>query len=146
MSEAGRSARSGTAGLGIEGLATYQFLAGNRAALPGMLLFVIVGGGLGEETIWRGYLFERLGRLLGPGGAARWVMLAVSSVLFALAHFPDQGLPGAEQAVITGMVFGTIYLVTRSIWMSAVIHAAFDVAAVVMIYAGWEDRVAHLFF
>jgi len=41
--------------------AAYQYLNGNTAALPGMLLTVISRAGVGEEIIWRGFLFERLG-------------------------------------------------------------------------------------
>jgi membrane protease YdiL (CAAX protease family) len=43
----------------------YHYLAGNSAALPGMLFVVIVGAGFGEEILFRGYMFERLGTLLG---------------------------------------------------------------------------------
>ncbi|TMA33009.1 MAG: CPBP family intramembrane metalloprotease, partial [Deltaproteobacteria bacterium] len=39
----------------------YHYLAGNTAALPGMILAVIFGAGFGEEIFFRGYLFERLG-------------------------------------------------------------------------------------
>src|SRR5580765_8367723 len=45
--------------------ATYHYVAGNAAALPYMLYAVIIGAGFGEETVFRGYLFERLGKLLG---------------------------------------------------------------------------------
>jgi membrane protease YdiL (CAAX protease family) len=44
----------------------YHYLVGNRAALPGMLFAIIAGAGFGEETVFRGFLFERLGKLLGP--------------------------------------------------------------------------------
>jgi membrane protease YdiL (CAAX protease family) len=43
----------------------YHYLVGNRAALPGALYAMIVGAGLGEETVFRGYLFERFGKLFG---------------------------------------------------------------------------------
>ena len=33
---------------------------------------MIVGAGFGEETIFRGYLFERLGKLFGTGPAQRY--------------------------------------------------------------------------
>ena len=36
-----------------------------------MLFAVIVGAGFGEETVFRGYLFERLGKLFGPGVAPK---------------------------------------------------------------------------
>jgi membrane protease YdiL (CAAX protease family) len=37
----------------------YHFLAGNTAAIPWMLYAVILGAGFGEETIFRGWMFER---------------------------------------------------------------------------------------
>ena len=51
--------------------ASYQYLVGNTAALPGMLFAMIFVAGFGEETVFRGYLFERLGKLLGTGVAAK---------------------------------------------------------------------------
>ena len=43
----------------------YHYLAGNKAAIPATLFAVIVGAGFGEETMFRGYMFERLGKLFG---------------------------------------------------------------------------------
>src|ERR1041385_9332675 len=48
----------------------YHWLAGNRAALPGMLFDVTVGAAFAEETVFRGFLFARLGTLPGGGGRA----------------------------------------------------------------------------
>ena len=39
----------------------FHFLAGNRAALPVALWSMILVAGWGEETLFRGYMFERLG-------------------------------------------------------------------------------------
>ena len=72
----------------------YHYLAGNTAALPGMLFAVIVGAGFGEETVFRGYLFERLGKLLGPGIGAKTAIVLVTAALFGLVHYPVQGLAG----------------------------------------------------
>ena len=124
---------------------TYHFLAGNTALLPAAAL-TMVGAGFGEETVFRGFLFERLGRLLGSAAWARAAIVLLTSAGFALAHLPDQGLAGAEQAVFTGLVFGSIYAVTRRLPFVMVAHAAFDLAAVAMIYAGLETRVAHMIF
>ena len=124
----------------------YHFLAGNLAALPGMLYLVIVGAGFGEETVFRGFFFERLGRLLGRGAGAKAAIVVLTTILFALAHYSGQGLPGVEQATITGLVFGSIFAVTGRIWVPMVAHAAFDVAAVLMIYWDLESYVAHLVF
>ena len=124
----------------------YQHLVGNRAALPGMLFAMIIGAGFGEETLFRGYLFERLGRLVGRGLRATTVTVLLTSAWFGLLHYPEQGLPGVQQATIVGLVFGTIYASTRRIWMVMVAHAAFDLTALAIIYFGLEARVARLLF
>jgi len=124
----------------------YHYLAGNRAALPGAVYLMIVGAGFGEETVFRGFLFERLGKLLGAGVWAKASIVLVTSALFALAHYPVQGLAGAEQAAITGLVFGTILAVTGRIFVLMVAHAAFDLTAVALIYWNLETQVAHLVF
>jgi membrane protease YdiL (CAAX protease family) len=124
----------------------YHYLAGNRAALPGMLFAMIVGAGFGEETIFRGYLFERLGKLFGTGAGAKVSIVLLTSALFALGHYSNLGLPGVEQATITGLVFGAIFAVTGRIWMLMCAHAAFDLTALAMIYWNLEADVAHLVF
>jgi membrane protease YdiL (CAAX protease family) len=126
--------------------AAYHHLVGNTGALPGMLYAVVIGAGFGEETVFRGYLFERLGKLLGTGvGAKAWIVL-LTSALFAAAHYPDQGLAGVQQAAAFGLVFGTIFARTGRIWMLMAAHAAFDVVAVAIIYWDLETAVAHLVF
>ncbi len=122
----------------------YHFIAGNPAMLAAMVWASLAGAGFGEETVNRGYLFERGRRLLGDGAAARATIVAVTSLLFGLAHYLQQGLAGAEQGLITGLAFGTIYALTRRIWTIMIAHAAFDITASVLIYLDLETTVAHL--
>ena len=124
----------------------YHYLAGNTAALPGAVYLMIAGGGFGEETVFRGFLFERLGKLFGASVGAKATMVLLSAGLFALLHYADQGLPGVEQASITGLVFGTIFAVIGRIWMPIVAHAAFDLTALAIIYWNVESTAAHLIF
>lgn len=124
----------------------YHYLAGNRAMLPGAILAMTVGAGFGEETVFRGYLFERLGKLFGSGVGARILIVLLTSIWFGLAHYSGQGLAGVEQATITGLVFGTIFAVTGRIWMPMFAHAAFDLTALALIYWNLESTVAHLVF
>jgi len=126
--------------------AAYQYLVGNRAALPAALFAATVGAGFGEETVFRGYLFERLGKLFGSDAVARTAIVLLTAGLFGLAHYRDQGIPGVEQAVITGLVFGVIFAATGRLWTLIFAHAAFDLTAVAIIYWGLESRVAHLIF
>lgn len=126
--------------------ATYHFLVGNSAALPGMILTVIILAGFGEEVVFRGFLFERLGQLIGPRPHASTVIVLVSSALFSLAHYPDQGRDGAVQAAITGMVFGATFAATGRLWIVMIAHAAYDLTALALIYYDLERAVAHVFF
>jgi membrane protease YdiL (CAAX protease family) len=124
----------------------FHYLAGNAAALPVMLFNVTVVAGFGEETVYRGFLFERLGSLFGRSLGARIATVLLTSAFFAAIHYPVQGLPGAEQAAFTGLVFGTIFAVTGRIWTVIFAHAAFDLVAVMIIYWDLETWVAHFFF
>jgi membrane protease YdiL (CAAX protease family) len=124
----------------------FHYLVGNTAALPGAVYAMIVVAGFGEETVFRGYMFERLGKLFGRGVWARAFIVLLTSVWFGLNHYSLQGLAGVEQATITGLVFGTIFAVTGRIWMLMIAHATFDLTALAMIYWNFESRVAHLVF
>jgi membrane protease YdiL (CAAX protease family) len=124
----------------------YHYLVGNRAALPGMLYAVTVGAGFGEETVFRGFMFERLGKLFGSSTGAKTLIVLLSAAWFGAVHYPVQGLPGVQQAIIVGLVFGTIFTLTGRIWMLMFAHAAFDLTALAIIYWNLETDVAHLVF
>jgi len=126
--------------------ATYHYLAGNTNALPAIIATVVLSGGFGEELFFRGYLFERVGALFGPGNAALTGALVLSTALFALAHYHDQGFPGVEQATMTGLVFGGIYAWRKQLWFLIAAHAAFDITAIAIIYGDWEEALARLLF
>jgi len=124
----------------------FRYLTGNRAALPGILYAVIIGAGFGEETVFRGWMFERFGKLLGSSARAKTAIVLMTSTWFGLAHYSLQGVPGVQQATIFGLAFGAIFAITGRIWMLIIAHAAFDVTAVAMIYWNLETAVARLVF
>jgi membrane protease YdiL (CAAX protease family) len=126
--------------------ARYHYLAGNTAALPSIIGAVIISAGIGEELFFRSYLFERLGALFGRGRSATIGIIVFTSILFGAVHYPDQRLPGVEQAIFTGLVSATIYARTRRIWMVMIMHAVFDLTAVALIYWNLETSVAHWIF
>jgi uncharacterized protein len=124
---------------------TYHFLAANRALLPAAVWAMLVAG-FAEETVFRGYLFERSARWFGSGAPAKVLTVLVTAALFGMAHYADQGLTGAEQAAITGLVFGTIFAMTGNIFPVMFAHAAFDLTALAIIYWDLEFKVAHFVF
>lgn len=125
---------------------SYRYLTGNTAALPAMIWTVIVSAGFGEETVFRGFLFERLGKILGKSSAAKASIVVIIATLFAAAHYAGQGWWGVEQSAVTGLVFGAMYAATGQLWWVIVAHAAFDLTAVGMIYLDYEYTIAHLIF
>ena len=66
--------------------------------------------------------------------------------LVGLDHYPVQGLAGVQQATIVGLVLGSIYAITGRIWTLIFAHAAFDLAALALIYWNLESDVAYLIF
>src|SRR6185295_18374919 len=110
----------------------------NRTALPAAIYAMVIGAGFGEETFFRGYVFERLGKLFGDGAWAKTIIVLLTASWFGAAHYSLQGLAGVEQAAIVGLVFGTIFAKTGRIFMLMIAHAAFDLTALAIIYWNLE--------
>jgi hypothetical protein len=124
----------------------YHWVTGNPAVLPYMFFLLIVVAGFGEETLFRGWMFERLGKLFGSSGWAKSAIILITTGIFASLHYFDQRIPGVEQAAITGLVFATIFAMTGRLFMLMIAHAAFDLTALAMIYWDFETAVARFFF
>lgn len=124
----------------------FHFLAHNPAEIPWMLYVIIIGAGFGEEMIFRGWAFERFGKLLGRAWWARAIAVLITSAWFGQEHYGFQGVSGAQQATIVGLIFGSVFAVTRRLYLLMIAHAAFDLAAYAMIYWDFETAVAHFFF
>jgi membrane protease YdiL (CAAX protease family) len=124
----------------------FHYLAGNRAALPYALFTMMVVAGFGEETVFRGFMFERLRKWFGTGPWAMTGIVLFTATWFGLDHYGVQGVAGAQQAAIFGLVFGAIRAVSGHIWMLMIAHAAFDLTAYSIIYWKLETAVARLVF
>jgi len=123
----------------------YHYLAGDLPATFEFAAYLLIAAGWAEETVFRGYLFERLGKLFGSGALAKAGIVILTSALFGALHY-QQGLPGIEQAVMTGLTFGTIFAITGRLFPLMVAHAAYDLTAAAMIYLNAEPQIAHLVF
>jgi len=75
----------------------YHYLIGNRAALPGIVFMMIVGAGFAEETLFRGYLFERLGKLFGAGAGAKYPSSCSPPLCLPWAITLTWGFPGLNR-------------------------------------------------
>ncbi len=80
-----------------------------------------VTAGIVEEILWRGFLIWYLNQFMPLWGAA-----LVSTIGFALAH-AYQGLKHLPQITAVGAAFALLYLLSGSIWLSIILHAAVDI-------------------
>ncbi len=83
-----------------------------------------------EETLFRGYGFERITELTGN----KWLTAFATFALFGLAHYSPAGgwgdvLVGAEG----GLVFAVLYLWRRNIWSTIICHWIVDGTGFILI-------------
>lgn len=94
-----------------------KFLAKPRGEVAFYLLAVAVAP-LMEEFGFRGWVQRPLERRWGAQAA-----IAVTAVLFALAHFEPQAVP---VRLASGLVLGHAVYATRSIWAGVALHVAWN--------------------
>jgi hypothetical protein len=130
--------------------ATNPFLApleGNLVAALNASARMMVLGGLLEEIVFRGFLFNRLQTAFGIGFVARAVMVVGAGTFFGAVHYLGQGVFGAVHAAILGIAIGAVYFLNRQrLGYLIVVHAAFNATGVWMTYAGLEEAVARSVF
>ncbi|WP_346949474.1 type II CAAX endopeptidase family protein [Dyella sp.] len=107
-------------------LGSYHVLHTNPAAdwAPAVLV-VGVGAGLGEEILFRGVLFRIVEEGLGT-----WWSLAISALFFGAVHLNNPGATlwsSLSIAIEAGILLGLLYHVTRSLWICAGMHLAWNV-------------------
>ncbi len=80
-----------------------------------------ITAGIVEEILWRGFLIWYLSQFMPLWGAA-----LVSIIGFGLAH-AYQGVANLPPIIAVGAVFTGLYLLTGSIWLPVILHAAVDI-------------------
>lgn len=102
----------------------YRIEGSNRLSLAvvtplAMMTFV----GVFEEVLSRGIVFRITENSLGS-----WAALAISSLVFGLAHLPGEGagLLAIAITVVAGIMFAAAYMLTRRLWLAIGIHIAWN--------------------
>ncbi len=73
--------------------AAYHYLAGNPAALPGVVFTMIVGAGFGEETVFRGFYSNASASFLELGPARKYPSSCSLPRCLPWAITPISGFP-----------------------------------------------------
>ena len=82
--------------------ARYHFVTGNAAVLPGLIATMIIVAGFGEETLYRGYMFERLGKLLGQSPSRQDRHRAHHDGAIRRGALPGSGNPRSRASRVHG--------------------------------------------
>ena len=88
----------------------------------GLLLHFFVG--IFEETLFRGILFRFL-----EEGFGSWIALALTALFFGLSHLSNPNATvwsAAAIALEAGLLFGAVYMATRSLWIVMGLHTAWN--------------------
>lgn len=90
----------------------------------------------GEELCFRGFLLQRLARVLGGSQTAWIVALLVSSAFFGWGH-TEQGAAGWVQEGLSGLLLGVLFLACqRNLAVPIIAHGISNTLAFVLIYLG----------
>ncbi len=109
-------------------LGAAEFSWGGEGLVPlcqlGIGGFVVLAfAATNEETIFRGYPFQRLVESIGAVGA-----ILILSVLFGAIHLsnPNSTWVGAANTALVGIPFSIAYLRTRMLWLPIGMHFAWN--------------------
>ena len=95
---------------------------GIRAAAPWLVLSL--ASGFAEEILVRGVIFR-----ITEEGLGTWIALAISSLLFGVAHIHNPGatvLSGLAVALEAGVLLAAGFVLTRRLWLPIGLHAGWN--------------------
>jgi membrane protease YdiL (CAAX protease family) len=91
-------------------------------------LLVVITAGVFEETLYRGYAFERLATWLN----SKWAAAGVTLLMFTLGHIPAVGLDHLAPVLIVSTLITLLYLWRRDLVLNMVAHATVDGIALLL--------------
>lgn len=104
----------------------YRITGWGNAGILGFLSMIglAIGSGVGEEIMFRAFLFRYTEKMLGS-----WFALAFSAGLFGLLHIGNANatwFSSAAIAIEAGIMLGALYMLTRRLWAVIGLHAAWN--------------------
>jgi membrane protease YdiL (CAAX protease family) len=101
------------------------------STLAAALSFSLLGTGLNQELLFRGFLLNRLAKTLG--GAWR-AANAITAVIFGLFHIA-LGTAAAIDAAVAGLILGGVYLRSgRNLWVVVAAHSVANAILILFSY------------
>ncbi|PKA84512.1 hypothetical protein ATE92_2706 [Ulvibacter sp. MAR_2010_11] len=104
----------------------FQAIAGNTSAYLKYLCFAWISAAIGEELLFRGYMFNQLKLILPNFKIKTVVIVVITAILFCLPH-AYQGVGGVISTFVFGLIFGAVYVKTNyNLWIAILLHGLID--------------------
>ena len=114
---------------------------------PGGYLALAILAPVAEEFVFRGAILRVLLKSFGAGGSRKgvWTAIAISALLFSMAHLNPAQMP---HAFIVGLLLGWFYWRTGSILPGVVYHVVNNTVSYILMrcYPGLEELTLSDFF
>jgi len=125
-------------------LSDFRPLVGNLKLVLMLVVPMWLLTAFGEEMVYRGWLMNRVAGI-GGGTRAAWIVSLVAvSALFGWAHNEGQGLAGALQEGLSGLLLGLLYLgAGRTLAVPIIAHGVSNTLSFALIYLGQYPGVPH---
>lgn len=124
-------------------------LDGMRGNLVNYLIMLGVGwivGGFLEEMLFRGYLLKRIQRLLGGSAWAGAVAVAITALVFGLAH-GYQDIAGMLSTGLVGVLLGWLFVWSGgNLWLPILVHGISNSLGITFIYLSLDKLLGGLVF
>jgi membrane protease YdiL (CAAX protease family) len=114
--------------VGFSSPATPSFLEVQNTPQTALAVVLVIVVAVAEETIFRGYLILRFGRLTGSIAAA----VVLSSLVFSFGH-GYEGTAGVVTVGVMGAAFALVYVWRRSLVAPVVMHFLQDFMSIVLL-------------
>jgi uncharacterized protein len=118
---------------GVDKTEVLNFKARSPMILTYYLIKAMIFAGIGEELVWRGYVYGRLKEITGVG---MWAVV-FSSILFGLWHFPNgQNILQVIMTTGLGMIYGFARLKVKecSTLATGIAHGLHDAVILLLSY------------
>lgn len=103
------------------------------------LVFIWVSAALGEEILFRGFMFRQFNIVLNDYRYKTSIIILLTSILFCLPHF-YMGIAGMFVTFIFGIIFACLYVKTNyNLWINILLHGFVDTFFITLAYFGKLD-------
>lgn len=112
---------------------SFKIIEGKTGLYIKWLFNMWISAAVGEELLFRGYVFSQLKRIIGD---RKVIIVITSAVLFSLPHL-YQGLSGLAMTFLFGIFFALLYNKYQNIWINIIVHGLIDTLFLTLSYLGY---------